>query len=153
MGFSEVQRQAIFSDPKWRGGDYPEADPPVQGLSLARQIAMLTYRSHASFAERFMEPEASNVAPALVPTFPPGGKTLKPDPSHEEPGVIGYLHAQGQKLVERRFDARTYVCLINLLGTFSSIWNWPKIHTSFDDWQWSVADPYWVFAVFDFAIV
>eukprot|EP00906_Rhabdomonas_costata_P014172 RCo020383 len=107
VGFSEVQRQAITSDPKWRGGDYPDSDPPAQGLSLARQIAMLTYRSHASVVARFTLDESGAE----------GGEVSPRRRDHEDPGVIGYLHAQGKKLLERRFDARTYMCLINLLDT------------------------------------
>lgn len=53
IGISETQRQAIYADPKWRGGDYPVNDPPKAGLSVARQIAMVTYRSHPAYHEKF----------------------------------------------------------------------------------------------------
>ncbi|MEM6796911.1 MAG: homoserine O-acetyltransferase, partial [Acidobacteriota bacterium] len=53
IGLSEAQRQAITADPKWRGGRYPPADPPAAGLAAARAMAMCTYRSWASFEQRF----------------------------------------------------------------------------------------------------
>jgi homoserine O-acetyltransferase len=46
IAFGHAQRQAIYNDPKWKGGEYEAHDPPVAGLSLARQIAMMTYRTH-----------------------------------------------------------------------------------------------------------
>ena len=36
IGLSEAQRQAIYADPRWRGGRYDPADPPAAGLAAAR---------------------------------------------------------------------------------------------------------------------
>ncbi len=55
------------------------------GLSLARQLAMTTYRSEADFDERF-------------------GRDVEVD---GRPSVVSYLDHQGDKLVER-FDGDTY---------------------------------------------
>ncbi len=55
------------------------------GLALARQLAMTTYRSEADFAERF-------------------GRQLEPD---GRPAIVSYLDYQGGKLVDR-FDGATY---------------------------------------------
>lgn len=57
----------------------------LEGLSLARQLAMTTYRSEADFDERF-------------------GRSLEPD---GRLSVVSYLEHQGRKLVDR-FDAATY---------------------------------------------
>ena len=57
----------------------------LDGLSLARQLAMTTYRSEADFDERF-------------------GRAVEPD---GRPAVVSYLDHQGRKLVDR-FDAATY---------------------------------------------
>jgi len=57
----------------------------LDGLSLARQLAMTTYRSEADFAERF-------------------GRDLEPD---VRPSIVSYLDYQGRKLTER-FDPETY---------------------------------------------
>ncbi len=57
----------------------------LEGLALARQLAMTTYRSEADFDERF-------------------GRSVEPD---GRPSVVSYLDHQGHKLVER-FDPATY---------------------------------------------
>ena len=45
-------RQSV-SIPKWNGGEYSQDDPPSQGLALARDIAMCSYKSAELFGERF----------------------------------------------------------------------------------------------------
>ena len=57
----------------------------LDGLALARQLAMTTYRSDADFDERF-------------------GRDLEPDGLAS---IVSYLDHQGRKLVER-FDPQTY---------------------------------------------
>ena len=57
----------------------------LDGLALARQLAMTTYRSEADFDERF-------------------GRDVEPD---GRPSIVSYLDHQGRKLVER-FDPATY---------------------------------------------
>ncbi len=57
----------------------------ADGLSLARQLAMTTYRSEADFDERF-------------------GRDVESD---GRPSIVSYLDHQGEKLVER-FDPLTY---------------------------------------------
>ncbi len=57
----------------------------LEGLSLARQLAMTTYRSEADFDERF-------------------GRSMEPD---GRPSIVSYLDYQGRKLNER-FDPATY---------------------------------------------
>jgi homoserine O-acetyltransferase len=57
----------------------------LDGLSLARQLAMTTYRSEADFEERF-------------------GRSTEPD---GQPSIVSYLDHQGRKLVDR-FDPATY---------------------------------------------
>jgi homoserine O-acetyltransferase len=57
----------------------------LEGLALARQLAMTTYRSEADFEERF-------------------GRRREED---GRPAIVSYLDHQGQKLVDR-FDPATY---------------------------------------------
>jgi len=57
----------------------------LDGLALARELAMTTYRSEADFDERF-------------------GRSTEPDGRHS---IVSYLDHQGSKLVER-FDPATY---------------------------------------------
>ncbi len=91
IGWSEAQRQAIFSDPGWCGGRYEPGDGPARGLAVARMIAMISYRSFASFASRF-------------------GREVVDDAGVSRFAVETYLQHQGAKLVER-FDANCYVRL------------------------------------------
>jgi homoserine dehydrogenase/pimeloyl-ACP methyl ester carboxylesterase len=94
IGISEAQRQAIFADPRWRGGRYDPDAPPTAGLAAARMMAMLTYRSAPSFEERF-------------------GRRPQTD---ELFAVESYLRFQGQQLVDR-FDPATYVTLTRAMDT------------------------------------
>ncbi len=90
---SEAQRQAIFADPKWRDGDYDREDPPRAGLAVARQIAIVSYRSPSSFRDKFgrRQDHGRNAAEGVF-------------------DVESYLRYQGDALVDR-FDAATYVTL------------------------------------------
>lgn len=63
-----------------------------QGLALARQLAMTTYRSEEDFSLRF-------------------GRHVEPD---GRPAVISYLEHQGRKLLER-FDPGTYRVLVRAM--------------------------------------
>ena len=94
IGLSEAQRQAIYADPRWKGGRYELSDPPAAGLSAARMIAMCTYRHKASFEERF-------------------GRRLQ---TADLFAMESYLRYQGQQLVDR-FDAATYVALTRAMDT------------------------------------
>ncbi|MFW5697455.1 MAG: homoserine O-acetyltransferase family protein, partial [Fimbriimonadaceae bacterium] len=53
IGFNEAGRQAVMRDPKWREGNYPLDDPPVQGLSVARMVGHLSYLSMSAFEQKF----------------------------------------------------------------------------------------------------
>ena len=94
IALSEAQRQAIYADPRWRGGHYPLDDGPAAGLAVARQIAMCTYRSRASLEGRFSRGEAES-----------GGFAVE-----------SWLQHHGRALVDR-FDANTYVTLTRTMDT------------------------------------
>jgi homoserine O-acetyltransferase/O-succinyltransferase len=99
IALNEIARQAIMNDPGWQDGAYRPDNQPERGLSLARQIAMISYRSGVSFMDRFHRDPASS----------PSGVEL-----HNHLGVLfqveSYLRYQGLKLV-RRFDANTYLSI------------------------------------------
>lgn len=94
IAISQAQRQAIAADPRWRGGRYPQADPPAAGLAAARAIAMISYRSHESLDARF-------------------GRELGPDGRF---AAENWLDHHGQSLVER-FDAASYVALTRAMDS------------------------------------
>jgi len=87
-----------MNDPDWRGGDYYDQGQPERGLSLARQIAMVSYRSDRSFQQRFGRDQVNGTPP------PAGFKGLLDSQFQVE----SYLRYQGEKLV-RRFDANAYL--------------------------------------------
>lgn len=97
IAWSEAQRQAIYGDPLWNQGNYPDHAPPHLGLAIARMIAMCTYRSYESFDDRF-------------------GRTIGRDSEGEQYAIEGYLHYQGARLVDR-FDANCYVRLTQSMDT------------------------------------
>jgi homoserine O-acetyltransferase len=53
IGLNAVQRNAIFSDRSWQDGHYMLENPPSVGLGIARQLAMITYRTHTVYAQKF----------------------------------------------------------------------------------------------------
>ena len=55
IAISESQRQAIYADPKYLSGKYSKNDPPHGGLAVARQIAMISYRTHAAYEKNLVE--------------------------------------------------------------------------------------------------
>jgi homoserine O-acetyltransferase len=96
VGLNDIARQAIMNDPDWRGGDYGSFGQPRRGLSLARQIAMVSYRSGASFLRRFDRERRAG-----------DGNGARFDPSNLFQ-IESYLRYQGEKLVDR-FDANAYI--------------------------------------------
>jgi homoserine O-acetyltransferase len=90
IAWNAAQRLAIEADPRWAGGHYAPGQGPSAGLAAARAIAMITYRSHLEFNERF------------------GRHSTRRQGRFD---VEHYLRRQGEKLVDR-FDARSYVTLM-----------------------------------------
>jgi homoserine O-acetyltransferase len=97
-----VQTEAIRMDPFFSGGDYYEQDEgPYRGLSLARRLALLSYRSPAEFNDRFDRAWQSGISP-----LGEGGRFA----------VESYLDFHGNKFT-RRFDANSYVTLVEAMNS------------------------------------
>ena len=92
IGISEVQRQCIYADEKWNSGNVDMSDPPTKGLRLARQQAMISYRTAKAYHQKFGRRRADSPE----------------DSGHFE--VRKYLEYQGLKF-HKRFDAVSYVKL------------------------------------------
>jgi homoserine O-acetyltransferase len=97
IGLNEVCRKAIMDDPDWKNGNYTEQ--PRNGLSTARMLAMISYRSNPSFAQKFGREIAKE------------NSSLKDKPLFQ---IESYLRYQGDKLVNR-FDANTYLYIANAM--------------------------------------
>jgi homoserine O-acetyltransferase/O-succinyltransferase len=98
IALGSVGRRAIKLDPNWNGGDYYDAEPgqgPHGGLTVARQLAQITFRSDEVFTTRF-------------------GRELADQQDRrtmwQRFEVERYLDYHGDKLV-RRFDANSYVTI------------------------------------------
>ena len=101
IAWGAIGRRAIRLDPKWRGGDYYDAEPgdgPAEGLEIARMVAQVTFRSDNVFTDRFGRELADK---ATV------GDTLGMWQRFE---VERYLEYHGKKLA-RRFDTNSYLAI------------------------------------------
>lgn len=103
IGMSELQRQAIYMDPLFQNGEYDPENPPAQGLALARQIAMMSYRTHAAYMDKFGRARVAEDANA--------------DSKHGAPFLVqSYLAYQGEKFLSR-FDVNSYMALMHMMDT------------------------------------
>ncbi len=110
LALNHMQRQSIQLDPAWNGGCYSPENPPRSGISLARQIAMISYKTQELFDIRFgrkpnrngEDPYCSGEGNCLV-----GGRF----------DIGGYLDYQGE-LFHKRFDANCYLSILRTMDTF-----------------------------------
>jgi len=93
ISINQAARQAIQNDPDWNNGNYKEQ--PLDGFSLARKIAMISYRSKDSFEDKFSRERKLK------------DKNLDKENIFE---IESWLNYHGLKINER-FDANTYLYL------------------------------------------
>jgi homoserine O-acetyltransferase len=103
IALRSLQREAIRSDPDWRGGDY-EPPGPVAGMRLARKLGLMTYRSAGEWRDRFGRERVSIHG--------------------EDEGAFGlefeieaYLEMNARKFVST-FDANCYLYLSRAMDIF-----------------------------------
>lgn len=99
IAWGSIGRRSLLMDPCYNNGDYYNAaddEGPWYGLSVARMVAQVTFRTDSRFNDRF-------------------GRELSDSNLHEHGidlfsrfSVEGYLDHHGDKLV-RRFDANSYL--------------------------------------------
>lgn len=98
IALNQASRQAIQNDPEWHKGKYKEQ--PKAGLSLARKIAMISYRSNESFEVKFSRQRKD--------------KNINKLDKENIFQIESYLNHHGVKINER-FDANTYLYLSNAM--------------------------------------
>ncbi len=103
IALRSLQREAVTSDPYWRGGRYAADLPPRNGLRIARKLGTITYRSDAEWRERFGR--------RRIPGTGQGREFAA------EFEVEGYLEAQAVKFVSA-FDANCYLYLSRAMDRF-----------------------------------
>lgn len=107
IGFNEVARRAIITDPDFHGGDYyAQETVPRRGLSVARMIGHITYLSDDDMAEKFGRAQRA-----------PGENGAYHYGYDVEFEVESYLRYQGEKFT-RYFDANTYLLITRALDYF-----------------------------------
>ncbi|KAA0545326.1 homoserine O-acetyltransferase [Bacillus sp. BGMRC 2118] len=99
IAYNTISRFAITNDPSWKEGDY-ETNPHA-GLSIARMIGMISYRSREQFNNRFDREKREGWGQ-----------------NHREKAyqIESYLHYQGEKFVNR-FDANSYLYLLKAMDS------------------------------------
>jgi len=114
MALNHLQRQAIQHDPEWAGGHYLPQRPPRRGLSLARQIGMLSYKSATLFDERYgRRPNRNGEDPWGLDNLGGGLIGGRFD-------IAGYLDTQGERFNER-FDANAYLAILRTMDTWDPL--------------------------------
>lgn len=104
IGLNAIGRRAIALDPKFRGGEYPDEDQPIEGLRIARMVGILSYKSAELFWERHARRgnrEVENPGDSLWSRF----------------DVEGYLDHQGDKFAAR-MDANSYLTLMKAMDLY-----------------------------------
>jgi homoserine O-acetyltransferase len=114
LALNHLQRQAIQNDPDWQGGRYLAQNQPRRGLSLARQIGMLSYKSPELFAERFSRNPNRNGEDPYAHDNEGGGLV------GGRFDIAGYLDHQGHRFIDR-FDANSYLAILRTMDTWDPL--------------------------------
>ena len=116
LALNHLQRKAIQDDPDWAGGHYLPHRPPDRGLALARQIAMLSYKSASLFEERFgRNPNRNGEDPWGFDNQKEGGGLIG-----GRFDIAGYLDHQGHRFIDR-FDANAYLAILRTMETWDPL--------------------------------
>ena len=111
IAFNDVARQAILSDPDYRGGDfYEHGVVPKNGLRVARMVGHITYLSDDDMAEKFGRKLRSVGNGAAGQGDYKFGFGVDFE-------IESYLRYQGDKFSEY-FDANTYLLITKALDYF-----------------------------------
>jgi homoserine O-acetyltransferase len=114
LALNHLQRQAIQHDPEWAGGRYLPQRPPRRGLSLARQVGMISYKSAELFDERYgRNPNRNGEDPWGLDNQGGGLIGGRFD-------IAGYLDHQGEVFIER-FDANAYLAIMRTMDTWDPL--------------------------------
>ncbi len=95
IAIRSLQREAIRLDPNWKNGHYDDAHYPEAGMSIARKLGVITYRSAMEGASR---------ASGSIPSSARG------EPFAVEFQVESYLAGHARRFV-RSFDPNSYLYL------------------------------------------
>ncbi|MEP6484640.1 MAG: homoserine O-acetyltransferase [Rudaea sp.] len=97
IAIRSLQREAIRLDPNWKEGDYDDDHYPEAGMSIARKLGVITYRSSMEWVGRFARIRLDH-------------DRREDDPFAAEFAVESYLGRHARKFV-RNFDPNSYLYL------------------------------------------
>ncbi|MEO8010888.1 MAG: homoserine O-acetyltransferase [Dokdonella sp.] len=97
IAIRSLQREAIRLDPNWRDGHYDDAHYPEAGMSIARKLGVITYRSAMEWVGRFARIRLDS-------------DDRQDQPFGAEFAVESYLQAHAQRFI-RSFDPNCYLFL------------------------------------------
>ena len=97
IAIRSLQREAIRLDPNWNEGEYDDDHYPEAGMSIARKLGVITYRSSMEWVGRFARIRLDH-------------EQRDEDPFAAEFAVESYLGAHARKFV-RNFDPNSYLYL------------------------------------------
>jgi len=98
IAIRSLQREAIRLDPNWNGGNYDDDHYPETGMSIARKLGVITYRSAMEWVGRFARIRLDSE------TRPDD------DPFGVEFQIESYLAGHARRFV-RNFDPNCYLYL------------------------------------------
>ncbi|HEY8010028.1 MAG TPA: homoserine O-acetyltransferase [Rudaea sp.] len=113
IAIRSLQREAIRLDPHWNHGNYDEENYPEAGMSIARKLGVITYRSAMEWVGRFARIRLDHDARA------------DGDPFGAEFAVESYLVGHARKFV-RSFDPNCYLYLSRASDWFDVAEHAPK---------------------------
>lgn len=97
IAIRSLQREAIRLDPQWHNGCYDDAHYPEAGMSIARKLGVITYRSAMEWVGRFARIRLDS-------------EQRDDEPFAAEFQVESYLDAHARRFV-RSFDPNSYLYL------------------------------------------
>ncbi|PZQ11492.1 MAG: homoserine O-acetyltransferase [Rhodanobacter denitrificans] len=97
IAIRSLQREAIRLDPNWNEGHYDEAHYPETGMSIARKLGVITYRSAMEWVGRFARIRLES-------------DQREDDPFGVEFQIESYLAGHARRFV-RSFDPNCYLYL------------------------------------------
>ncbi len=114
VAWNYIGRRAIMADPRWRGGDYYDGEPPRDGLAVARMLGHITYLCEPKLEQRFGRRGDSGPLD-LGPHF----------------AIEHYLEHQAARFNER-FDANSYLTITRAMDSWDLAARYGSLTATFD---------------------
>ena len=115
IALNALARQAIFSDPMWKKGNYKPEHPPADGLALARAVGHISFLSDVSMRMKFNR--KFSLRDGLFDFF-------------GQFEIERYLEYNGKNFVER-FDTNSFLYLAKALDLYDVAWNFDSREEAF----------------------